>query len=55
MMQGKVDKLDKALKASQKQAKQADSEAQEMEKAFRVLQTEASLFSASPYFPQGHS
>ena len=41
-MQSKVDKLSDALRASQKQAKQADAEAQEMEKAFRVLQTEAS-------------
>ena len=41
-MQGKVDKLSDALRASQKQAKQADAEAQEMEKAFRVLQIEAS-------------
>lgn len=38
--QGKVDKLNEALKASQRQAKQADSEAQQMEKAFRVLQNE---------------
>ena len=44
-MQSKVDRLDVALKASQKQAKQADSEAQEMEKAFRVLQSEASIAS----------
>ena len=41
-MQSKVNRLDTALKASQEQAKQADSEAQEMEKAFRVLQSEAS-------------
>ncbi len=38
--QGKVDKLSEALRASQRQAKQADSEAQQMEKAFRVLQNE---------------
>ena len=44
-MQSKVDRLDTSLKASQKQAKQADSEAQEMEKAFRVLQSEASTAS----------
>ena len=42
LLQSKVDKLSDALRASQKQAKQADAEAQEMEKAFRVLQTEAS-------------
>ena len=41
-MQSKVDRLGTALKASREQAKQADSEAQEMEKAFRVLQSEAS-------------
>ena len=35
-----MDKLNEALKASQRQAKQADSEAQQMEKAFRVLQNE---------------
>ena len=39
-LQSKVDKLSEALRSSQKQAKQADAEAQEMEKAFRVLQTE---------------
>ena len=44
-MQSKVDRLDTALKASQEQAKQADAEAQEMEKAFRVLQSEASSVS----------
>ncbi len=41
-MQSKVDKLNNALKSSQKQAKQADSEVQEMEKAFHVLQNEVS-------------
>jgi len=37
-----VNKLNDALKSSQKQAKQADSEVQEMEKAFHVLQNEVS-------------
>lgn len=48
--QGKVDKLSEALRSSQKQAKQADAEVQEMEKAFRVLQTEASAAAITTAF-----
>ncbi len=46
-LQSKVDKLSEALRSSQKQAKQADAEAQEMEKAFRVLQTEVNVIAAT--------
>ena len=42
-----MDKLSEALKASQRQAKQADSEAQQIEKAFRILQNEVRALGAA--------
>ena len=43
-MQRKLSKTSEALARSQRQAKQADAEAEQMEKAFRVLQHEVSFF-----------
>lgn len=42
-VQRKLSKASEALARSQRQAKQADAEAQQMEKAFRVLQHEVGL------------